>query len=139
MPTVIVAHVATPMPLASKAGYEALVAALLGEFADAPLYADISALALPHRAGYLKRIAQQKELHSKLVYGSDFPLPPVPSAFRWRLGENYAEVKAARLWLDRDVLIKSGLGFEEAVFQRGSVLLKHRIEVADALAGRLAT
>jgi hypothetical protein len=110
---------------------------LLGEFADAPLYADISALALPHRAGRLKQIAERRELHSKLVYGSDFPLPPAASAFRWRLGKRYAEVKAARLWLDRDVLVKSGLGFEEAVSQRGSVLLKQRIAAADALAGRM--
>lgn len=137
MPTVIVAHVATPMPFASTRGIDALTTALLGEFADAPLYADISALALPHRARWLKRFADRKELHSKLVYGSDFPLPPMPSAFRWRLGKEYARVKAARYWLDRDVLVKSGLGFAESVFERASVILKHRIDMADGLAGLL--
>jgi predicted TIM-barrel fold metal-dependent hydrolase len=137
MPTVIVAHVATPMPFESSRGFETLTAALLGEFADAPLYADISALGLPHRAKWFRKIATMPDLHPKLVYGSDFPLPPMPSAFRWRLGRHYAEVQTARYWLDRDVLLKSRLGMEEGVFERGSVLLKHRIDAADAMAGLL--
>lgn len=135
MPTVIVAHAATPMPFQRSRNFRALADGMLGEFSDAPLYADISALGLPHRAGWLKKIADMKELHPRLVYGSDFPLPCTPSVFLFRLGRRYREVAAARFWLDRDVLLKSALGIPGEVFERGTALLKTRIDAADKLAG----
>ncbi len=39
------------------------------------LYADISALLTPVRAKVLRHLSAQKEVHKKLLYGSDFPVP----------------------------------------------------------------
>lgn len=39
------------------------------------LYADISALLTPVRAKALRHISEQKDIHSKLLFGTDFPVP----------------------------------------------------------------
>ncbi len=39
------------------------------------LYADISALLTPVRAKVLRHLSAQKEVHPKLLYGTDFPVP----------------------------------------------------------------
>jgi len=39
------------------------------------LYADISSLLTPQRAKVLPHLSQQKEIHHKLLYGTDFPVP----------------------------------------------------------------
>ncbi|MDO5045218.1 amidohydrolase family protein [Campylobacter sp.] len=39
------------------------------------LYADVSALLTPVRAKVLRHLSEQKEVHEKLLYGSDFPVP----------------------------------------------------------------
>lgn len=39
------------------------------------LYADISALLTPVRAKVLRHLSTQKDVHDKLLYGSDFPVP----------------------------------------------------------------
>jgi predicted TIM-barrel fold metal-dependent hydrolase len=130
MPTVIVAHVATPWtwPFGSGRYFRLMLGAMQGEFADAPLYADMAALALFSRARWLKMLARMPELHSKLVYGSDFPIPPTVGSFRRELGRLYRQVAAIPNWIDRDVAIKAGLGFGEEIFARGGELLKTRIE-----------
>lgn len=137
MPTVIVAHVATPAswPVGSARTFRIMLDALTGEFADDPLYADISALGLFSRARWLKRLAAMPEVHDKLVYGSDFPVPCTPLAFRWRLGRVYHRIQAMPSWIDRDVTLKASLGFEERVFTRGGALLAERITAAAALNG----
>jgi hypothetical protein len=58
MPTVIVAHLATPVlwPFTPGTHFRQLVDALTGEFADAPLYADTSALAAPSKVYWLRKI-----------------------------------------------------------------------------------
>ncbi len=137
MPTVIVAHVATPAmwPVASGRTFRLMIDALTGEFADAPLYADVAALSLFSRARWLKRLARMPAIHHKLVYGSDFPIPPTPLSFRRQLGGQYQAIRAIPSWLDRDVAIKSALGIGEEVFTRGGVLLGRRIAKADAITG----
>lgn len=129
MPPVIIAHAATPRewPVGNGRYHHALVAALLDEFADAPLFADVSALALFARARWLRRLARNREIHPKLVYGSDFPIPPTPAAFRFQLGSRYGEIQRMRSWIDRDVAIKEALGFDRAVFERGGEILASRI------------
>jgi hypothetical protein len=60
MPTTIVAHLATPItPVGGRASYHALLAALRGEFSDAPLYADISALTSWGKVGWLRQVARR--------------------------------------------------------------------------------
>jgi len=39
------------------------------------LYADISALLTPIRAKALRHLSEQKEIHDKLLFGTDFPVP----------------------------------------------------------------
>lgn len=126
MPTTIVAHVSTPVtPLGSRATCRALISALLGEFADAPLYADISALTAWGKLGWLRRIARMQPLHSKLLFGTDFPVPLI--SFRlWRdLGRAYRQLAAEPAWPQRALKIYRHLGFNEIVFHRAAMLLPH--------------
>lgn len=128
MPTVIIAHVATPIlwPFTPGTHFYRLVEALTGEFADAPLYADISALASPSKLHWLKKILNMPALWPKLVHGSDFPIPPVPFAFRNRLGHKYRQIVAEKSWIDRDMLLKRALGLPDEIFTRAATLLRTR-------------
>jgi len=137
MPTVIIAHVATPSmwPIAlATRPHRILIEALAGEFASAPLYADIAALAMFSKARWLKRTLRIPGVRAKLVHGSDFPIPSTPLFFRSALGKEYHRVRQMPSWLDRDVAIKSAAGVGEDVFRRGGELLASRIKAADALA-----
>jgi predicted TIM-barrel fold metal-dependent hydrolase len=133
LPVVVVAHVATPAdwPFASDRYFRMLVKHLLGEFREEPLYADISGLTIFSRARWLKRIARRRDLHRKLVYGSDFPIPPTRWAFRRELGNKMQHVKGLESWIDRDLVIKEQLGIDQEVFSRGAKLLTDRIQAAD--------
>lgn len=137
MPTVIVAHAATPAtwPLTSGRTFDTLVTALEGEFADAPLYADTAALTLITKLRWLRRLLRRPGLQAKLVHGSDYPIPPMPRLIRHRLGRCWRDIAAMPSWLDREAQMKRILGVEEAVFHRGGDLLAHRIALADRLSG----
>lgn len=126
MPTVIVAHLATPVvwPFTPGTHFRQLVAALTGEFADAPLYADISALASPSKIHWLWRVLDMPGLWFKLVHGSDFPIPSIPLAFRNRLGGAYREIVREKNWIDRDIQLKRALGLPDEVFTRAAMLLR---------------
>jgi uncharacterized protein len=126
MPTVIVAHAATPVtPLGDRGPYRALLAALVGEFADAPLYADISALATWGKAGFLRQLLRRPELHHRLLFGSDFPVPPLLHRLRCDLGRDYADVAGVRSWPQRAARAYRRLGFNEIVFHRAAEILPH--------------
>lgn len=129
MPTVIVAHAATPSawPFGSTRYFEMMLDAMCGEFVDAPLYADVAALAMFSRAHWLKRLADLPSIHGKLVYGSDYPIPPSVWWFRKQLGRQYREIATIANPIDRDVAIKSALGLGEDVFARGGELLRMSI------------
>lgn len=125
MPTIIVAHVATPsFPWQADAGYRQFLSALLGEFRDAPLYADISALAAFGRTTRLRELANRPELHRKLVWGTDFPIPVLLAPFRFRL-DRATRRRIARepSWIERDYQLKKALGFDDGVFHRGGELI----------------
>jgi hypothetical protein len=125
MPTVIVAHAATPSFIWQSAkGCKALFEALLGEFSDAPLYADISALAAFGRTTWLRRLAKRRELHRKLVYGSDYPIPPLVHSFWMSLPfAALREIRAASSWIEQDIRLKRALGYQECVFTQAAELL----------------
>jgi uncharacterized protein len=124
MPTCIVAHVGTPaLPWGDRRPHDALVAALLGEFADAPLYADISAMTAFSKLGWLRRLARMQELHPKLVFGSDFPVPLGLTLLRRQLGRAYRTIAAEPSWPVRALAIYRQLGFNEIVFHRAAMLL----------------
>ncbi len=124
MPTVIVAHVATPVwPWGARRPHNELIAALLGEFADAPLYADISALTSWAKVPYLRRLARRQELHAKLLFGTDFPVPVGLGRLRGELGREYHEIGALRSWPEQVAAICRRLGFSDVVFRRAAELL----------------
>jgi len=126
MPTVIVAHAATPStwPLRSDSTYRILADALTGEFADAPLYSDIAALALPNKVVFLRRLLRNERLRRKLVYGSDFPIPTFPTMLRPLLGQHYRSIRSCDSWLDRDVLLKQALGMDDEILNRAATILR---------------
>jgi uncharacterized protein len=134
---VIVAHTATPAtwPVGRGRYFHLLVDALLGEFAKAPLYADISALGLFSRGRWLRRLIRRPELHAKLVYGSDFPIPPTPLAFWPSLGRRCWSIAGIPSWIDRDVALKEALGVPEHVFARGGDILRERISGVGCVRG----
>ena len=101
------------------------LAALAGEFADAPLYADISALVTLGKAGFLRQLLRRPELHHKLLFGSDFPVPPLLHRLRCDLGRDYARVAGVRSWPQRAALACRRLGFNEIVLHRAAEILPH--------------
>ena len=125
MPTVIVAHAATPSTrLHSSRSCERFLDALGGEFRNAPLYADISGLSGPGRARWLIRLSRRRELHDKLVWATDFPIPPIVEVFAPWLGlRQTRRLRGIRSWFDRDLELKRALGFHPHVFTRAADLL----------------
>ena len=127
--TVIAAHVGT---LGTRAG-RANVDWVTDLFPAWPnLYADTSGLALVTRWRSLWRLAERRDLHSWLVHGSDFPLPPSATVLAGR-------VSVRRWWnawrpenpLRRDFEIKQALGYPSAMYTRAYELLGPRLARSD--------
>lgn len=124
MPTTIVAHVATPVtPLGIEQPFYDLCRALLGEFADAPLFADISALTTFGKIKYLRWLATRQDLHSKLLFGTDYPVPVSLFRLRRDLGRAYKPIRTCPSWPQQVAMICRNLGFGEIVFCRAESLL----------------
>ena len=124
MPITIIAHVATPVsPLGPWRHYHTLVDALRGPFADAPLFADISACNSWGKVWFLRRIARQQELHHKLLFGSDFPVAPATTWLRYRLGEHFAPIARLESWSQQAAETARIIGFNEIVLRRAAALL----------------
>ncbi len=125
MPKVIIAHAATPsFPWQSAAGHLGLVDRLLGEFAEDPLYADISALAALGRTRWLRRLADRRELHHKLVWGSDYPIPVMLRSSRGRLDRRTRKhIAAQSSWIERSLRLARALGYEDRVFTQAAEIL----------------
>lgn len=126
MPPVIVAHVGTPVtPLSPMSDYDALVDALLGDMSDAPLYADVSALTAWGKVRFLRQIVRRQELHRKLMFGSDFPVPVAMWRMRRDLGREYKRIRAIESWPEQVLAIYRHMGFNEIVFHRAGEFLPH--------------
>lgn len=124
MPCVIVAHAATSVtPWGDHDSHRALLAALTGEFAAAPLYADVSAMTTWAKLAYLRRLRRWQELHAKFIFGSDFPVPPGLRGLRRDLGRDYARIAAINSWPQQAALADRSLGLNEIVFHRAAELL----------------
>lgn len=125
MPPVIIAHLATPSrAFQHPEFYTATVDALLRRFADDPLYADVSALT--HRGWWLRRAIKHRALHRKLVFGTDFPVPPTTACFPFRLMGRRASLRHPS-WAQRSLCILKALGLPDDVFTRGFEIIKHRL------------
>jgi predicted TIM-barrel fold metal-dependent hydrolase len=133
MPCTIVPHAATPVSaFGDRDSHRLLLEALTGEFADAPLYADIAALVTWVKTSFLRQLARRQELHSKLLFGSDFPVPPLLHRLRRDLGRAYGPLKSISSWPQRAAEVCRAFGFNEIVFRRAAELLPH----VDFFAGR---
>lgn len=73
-------------------------------------FSDISALSLPNRLGMLFRLRRHPELHNRLIFGTDYPLP----VFRWasygRVGLSAMKELATKNRFDRQYALCSQLG-----------------------------
>ncbi len=92
------------------------------------LYADISALTQLNRLGHLERLLRYRELHGRLLYGTDMPLINTLITSPWfhcyRLGHHAMRrvVAESNPW-DRDVALKEALGATEEIFANNARLL----------------
>ncbi|WP_298439432.1 amidohydrolase family protein [Geobacter sp.] len=123
--TVIAAHCAS----SGQSHGEANLARILPLFAQFQnLYADISALTQINRPGHLLRVLAHREIHDRLLYGTDMPLPAIGLTSPWfhllRLGPAEARRLAAigNPW-DRDVALKLALGMPETMLNNAAKLL----------------
>jgi predicted TIM-barrel fold metal-dependent hydrolase len=86
-------------------------------------YGDTAALNVPGRWYAFDTILSDPLLRSRLVHGSDWPIPalPPPNRIGW---EASWKIWKEQNWLRRDVLIKRKLGLEEDYWHRAATLLK---------------
>jgi predicted TIM-barrel fold metal-dependent hydrolase len=99
---------------------------LLEMFAEWPhLYGDNSALSSPVRAATLPWILEEPA-RDRVVHGSDFPIA-VGGFGPWRMGlidgDTWRASGKEPNILERDVMLKRAVGFDEAQFTRMDVLL----------------
>ncbi|MCP4677424.1 MAG: amidohydrolase family protein [Deltaproteobacteria bacterium] len=125
--TVIVAHAGT----AGLAHPRETMGAFLGLLAEYPnCFGDISALTNLWRSKYLKLLLDPERLYrkykveledpmSRMIHGSDFPIPVTPMAFQTRLAAADRHlVRKTKNPLQQDILIKRLLGVPEACLVR---------------------
>jgi hypothetical protein len=125
--TVIAAHTATSGRNNGMSNFDRI----LPMFKQYPnLYADISSLTQINKIGHLKKVLGHANLHEKLLYGSDMPLPETgissPFFFAHNIGlvEGYRIARIENPW-DRDVSLKLALGVPLLVFEKAFELF-HR-------------
>ena len=124
---IIIAHVAAAgMPWSIGPYSRATIDALLRRFPDDPVYADISALT--NKPRLLKHLLRRSELHHKLVYASDFPIPPAAAGFPFLLAGKRGYIMAHPSWVERTYRIIESLGFPSSVLGRGHEILRHRLK-----------
>ncbi len=91
----------------------------------ANFFSDISALTLVNRFGMLLKLRRHPELHSRLLFGTDYPLPVLHAACWGRIGlGSMRGILRAKSRFDRQYLVcrelKVGFSSFEQVFAAGS-------------------
>jgi hypothetical protein len=89
-------------------------------------YGDTAALNLPTRSHAYRAIFEDDVVRSKLVHGSDWPIPVIPPATIMGMTDS-AEMWMEANWLRRDVLVKRRLGFDDAYWNRAWGILKRSL------------
>jgi hypothetical protein len=123
--TVIVAHIASTGNIEGEDNFDRVLPMFKKH---QNLYGDISALTQVNRRGYLRRALASEDLHSRLIYGSDWPLTFFPLVSPWYQFPHVSvsEIKAIQSldnqW-DRDVALKQAMGVPPSVFRRSASLL----------------
>lgn len=133
--TVIAAHCGTRMFLHERSRFGEWMR-LAREFPNC--YGDLSAFALPLHGAALRRILNDPVLSTKVVYGSDFPTPPMPLWYLPRLGwRRTMALRAVQNPFDRTLLMTKGMGVPDPVFARAGGLLKTQDAARLSLKGNL--
>ena len=121
--TVIAAHCATKSGLFDPQ-YFHVFAEMTERYEN--LYGDISAFNVPIRGGHI-RDCLREPLASRMIHGSDFPVP-VSGFYAWMTG--LIDYKTCRQWnahpnvIERDYQLKKAMGFQEETFTRIWKLLR---------------
>jgi uncharacterized protein len=124
--TVIAAHAASNGRNEGESNYRRILP-LFDEFPN--LYADISSLTQLNRLGHLPRLLRNKELHGRLLYGTDMPILNTGLTSPWFHGYCLSPGSLLRIlreknpW-DRDVALKEALGVPETTLANNSKILK---------------
>lgn len=130
--TVIAAHAAANGESEGQPAIERLFAMMRRH---PNLYADISALTQVNKLGMLQTALRDRQLQSRLLYGSDFPLINTALVSPWYFPlnltvEQMSELSAVENPWDRDVALKQALGVPAEVFHRTETLLPREIMAA---------
>jgi predicted TIM-barrel fold metal-dependent hydrolase len=124
--TVIAAHAASNGRNNGEANFTRFLR-LCNEFPN--LYADVSALTQLNRLSHLPRLLKHRELHGRLLYGTDMPLLQTvivtPLAYAYRLPplKLLAIARMRNPW-DQDVALKEALGLPEHVLSNAAGILR---------------
>lgn len=127
--TVIAAHAASNGRNNGEPNFKRFLR-LCNEFPN--LYADISALTQANRLGHLTRLLRHKELHGRLLYGTDMPLPSTGITSPWfhayRLTpRSLFRILAEKNPWDRDVELKRALGVSDSIFANSGRMFKEKV------------
>ena len=118
--TVIAAHCGT-RSAPNETDFFPHFARLAREFENC--FGDTSALNFPTRWYGLERILEDPFLMTKVVHGSDWPIPAFPSPMQLPISLA-RRLMREKNWMRRDVLIKQKLGFDAEYWHRASRILK---------------
>lgn len=122
--TVIAAHAASNGTSEGEANFKRLQP-LFTEFPN--LYADISSLTQANRLGHLPRLLRHRQLHDRLLYGTDMPIlqtgitSPWFHAYRLSPRSLLCVLREKNPW-DRDVALKQALGMPDGMFANFATL-----------------
>jgi uncharacterized protein len=87
------------------------------------LYIDTAALFLPTRWHAWKKIMADPVAVSRLIHGSDWPIPAYPHPGLFGVGESLGVIRREKSWFSRDVAMKKMLGLGDDYFGRLWTLL----------------
>lgn len=120
--TVIAAHCGTRIFLYERSRFQQW-ARLARQYPNC--YGDLSAFALPLHGGPLRAILADPALCAKVLYGSDFPIPPLPLWYLLSLGWRKARVlHGLQNPFDKAFFTLQELGVPQQVFSRAEKLLR---------------
>jgi predicted TIM-barrel fold metal-dependent hydrolase len=85
-------------------------------------YGDTAAMNLPFRWYAYDKILSRPVVREKLLHGSDWPIPAIPSPRHLGLIHS-ADLLMENNWIRRDILIKRRLGLDHAYWHRAAKIL----------------
>ncbi len=124
--TVIAAHAATMGRNNGTKNFDRLLP-LFEEYEN--LYADISSLTQINKLGHLRKVLEHKDIHEKLLYGTDMPLLETGIVSPYFFVHNIGLLKSIEIgklrnpW-DRDVGLKMAMGVPESVFIKAKKVIR---------------